>query len=59
MIATAPDRRSVARSQLIKLLAERLVREALAENSGDGPHEPARMPLREVQLRQAERDLDR
>lgn len=56
----ATDQRLSARSQLIELLAARLVREALADRalSGDG-HGDESSAVRQVQHGQAARDLDR
>lgn len=49
-----PERRAAARAQLIQILAERLVRDALTT-----PQAPdARSPLRPIQHRQAARELD-
>lgn len=58
---------ATARRALIQLLAERLVRDALAERSADRaiipPATPdpdhARRPVRPLQLRPATADLDR
>jgi hypothetical protein len=58
------DGRHAARQQLIKLLAARLVREALAEREQrfepeEDPTDDARHPLRPLQHRQTARDVDR
>lgn len=61
------DRRTEARRDLVRLIAERLVRDALAAQPGaramiapePSPTHHARRPLRPIQLRPAEANLDR